>query len=248
MKYAYWLVVFTGIIVASTALQAEPPAPKFPRSWLDKNWSEPAHSSTPRVYDLQLSRDGRKLLVGWASAVRVFDLKAGKSILLDSGSDKAICYPMFAPDAQTVAGIRGADPDWELVFWDAATGKELGRKAMKRATANYWRPMLLGFDGGGAAWVVRPAGAVDLVAVPTGKVVRSIELPFTAGAWGRLMMSPDGNWLALGGGTRFAIRRTTADADWIVIKRHTAPSRLMICRSQPPARSLADSPTMASAW
>src|SRR5947209_3094835 len=81
------------------------------------------------------------------------------------------------------------------------------------------RPALLGFDRDGAAWVVRPAGVVERVEVPTGKVTRTVKLPFDNGAWGRLVLSPDGRWLAVGGGTTFAVRRTAADADWVIVSR-----------------------------
>jgi hypothetical protein len=101
-----------------------------------------------------------------------------------------------------------------------------------RKPADYWRPAVLGFDPDGGAWVVRSAGAVDRVEVPAGKVTRTIKLPFTAGAWGRLILSPDGRWLALGGGTVFAVRRTAPAADWVVVERH-APSDDTGCLPQP---------------
>src|SRR5205814_7939915 len=136
----------------------------------------------------RLSADGRRLLVGSMRGLRVWPLPNGQLVTLHADADTAVNGPQFSPDGRWVVGVRGSEPNWQLVVWDAATGKEArAEPPMKRDPASHWRPALLGFDRDGAAWVVRSTAVVERVEVPTGKVTRTEKLPFDAGAWGRLV-------------------------------------------------------------
>ncbi|MBX9627434.1 MAG: hypothetical protein K2X82_26760 [Gemmataceae bacterium] len=206
-----------------TNLRAAPGAgPKLPDRWRP---ADPPRDG-PLVPGFRLSADGHRLVVStWGTAgstVRAFDLSAGTSADLYADRDKgADGFP--SPDGKWAVGVRGAQDDWQLVVWDAATGKEVhAEPAPKREAGQSSRPAVLGFDRDGGAWVGRSAGEIDRVEVPTAKVTRTIKVPAAAGAWGRLILSPDGRWLALGGGTAFAVRRTDAGADWRVVERHPA--------------------------
>jgi WD40 repeat protein len=194
--------------------------PKFPDRWRPADPPPPG----PFVTGFRPSADGRRLVVStWGTdggVVRAFDLAAGTSVMLTADRDKGVDATP-SPDGRWAAGVRGAEPDWQLVIWDAAAGKEVhAEPAMKREAAQHWRLKVLGFDRDGGVWVVRPAGVVDRVEIPSGKVTQTVKVPFTAGAWGRLILSPDGRWLALGGGTVFAVRRTDPAADWREVERY----------------------------
>jgi WD40 repeat protein len=211
-------VVMAAVLLGAASLPAagDEPAGKLPPRW----YVVPPAPAAPFARDVRLSADGKRLVVGWSTGARVFDLTTGRSVTLHDDKDKGVSA-RISPDGRWVVGVRGAEPDWQLVVWDAATGKEVrAEPVVSRKPTEYWRPAVLGFDGDSAAWVVRSAGVVDRVELPRGRVTRSIRLPFDAGSWGRVVLSPDGRWLALGGGTVFAVRRTDADADWVVVEKH----------------------------
>ncbi|MBX9582296.1 MAG: WD40 repeat domain-containing protein [Gemmataceae bacterium] len=211
-------------LLALTAGLTSAADPKLPDRWRPADPPPPG----PYVAGFRPSADGRRLVVStWGTdggVVRALDLTAGTSVTLTADRDKGV-DAVPSPDGRWAVGVRGAEPDWQVVVWDAAAGKEVyAEPVTKREAAQYWRLRALGFDQDGGAWVVRPAGVIDRVEVPSGRVTRSIQVPFTAGAVGRLILSPDGRWLALGGGTVFAVRRTDPAADWRVVERHPEPT------------------------
>lgn len=210
----------TLIFILVTAGSAVAADPAVPDRWRP---ADPPRDG-PFVPGFGLSADGRRLVVSsWGtdgSAVRVIDLSAGTSASLYADRDKGAAG-VPSPDGKWVVGVRGAQEDWQLVVWDAATGDAVSAEpAPKREPGRSSRPTVLGFDRDGGAWVGRSAGTINRLEVPSGKVTRSVGLPFGTGGWGRLTLSPDGGWLAVGGGTTFAVRRTDPAADWQVVERH----------------------------
>jgi WD40 repeat protein len=220
------------IMVLVAALIGAPTSPAadgevtFPKRWRGAN-ERPVRfpNADPFPTEVRLSPDGRRLVVGWACGVRVWHLETGRAVTLQVDADEGIRRAFLSPDGRWVIGDRGSSGEnGQLVIWDAATGKEARvEPKMKQERGDDWAPRLLALDKDGGAWVVRPAGVVNRVEVPSGKVTHTIKLTLTAGDYRRLVVSPGGRWLALGGSTVFAIRSTERDADWIVVERHAKP-------------------------
>jgi WD40 repeat protein len=215
------MVLATGLIVARTSLAADPEV-KFPSRW--RGTEPPARQgyADPFPREVRLSADGRRLVVGWGGAA-VWDLQTGRSFTLPVDTDREIYGVFLSPDGRWVVGDRGAGPEWELVTWDAATGKEIrAQLKTKREPGGGWRRELLGLDRDGGVWVVERVGVVKRFDVPSGKLTHTIMLPFTARDFGRVVVSPGGRWLALGGETVFSVRSTDRNANWAVVELHAA--------------------------
>src|SRR5437762_5803286 len=127
------LLISFGIVVAglipnpggSPAANAGEAEQKFPTRWHGEEL--PAGRESPFATDVGLSRDGRRLLVGWSTGLRVWDLSTGQAVTLYHDADiyKGVNSPRLSPDGRWVVGIRGSEPVWELVIWDATTGKDV---------------------------------------------------------------------------------------------------------------------------
>lgn len=219
MGLAVCLLLLTAVVVPGrgpTGAAAAEREAKFPERWRSE-------LVPPFARDVQLSADGKQLLVGWGRGVRLWDLDTGHWAVLHHDTQKGVNRPRLSPDGRWVVGSRGLEPDWALVVWDAATGREVRAEPKVTRKPGDYRLEVLGFDPVGGAWVVRPTGVVERVELPAGKVTSTIRLPFAAESWTRLVLSPDGRRLARGGGTAFAVRPTDPGADWGVVERHAKP-------------------------
>src|SRR5262245_23913607 len=109
-------LICVGLILACGS-PAAADEPLFPSRWNDA-------SAVPWGRDVRLSAAGGRRLVGSMAWLRVWRRPNGESFRLHAAADTAVYGPRFSPDGRRVVGVRGSEPDWQLVVWDAATGKE----------------------------------------------------------------------------------------------------------------------------
>src|SRR5687768_10228999 len=97
--------------------------------------------------------------------------------------------PAFSPDGKTLASARGGDNS--IAFWDVASGKEVRRLVVGEGT-----PWGIAYAPDGKAFYAHVGDVIREWDAATFKERRRFPgLGFRA-----LAVSPDGKWLAVGGG------------------------------------------------
>jgi WD40 repeat protein len=119
---------------------------------------------------LGFSPDGTKLACFNGYALSLWDVGTGRELNPRPGHAAVVDLVAFAPDGKVLASSSGFDQT--LILWDAATGKELRRIALKS------RGSSLAFSADGRLLVAgNSEGTARLWEVATGKELRSFSAP-----------------------------------------------------------------------
>jgi RNA polymerase sigma factor (sigma-70 family) len=222
LKLGLALALTAGLLVAGAGVLARPeakpapadePPPAAPAA--DAGRGKPADDPLPaqgpvrlgtaryrhgsRITSLAVSADGTRAATtsGWAApeSARMFDLTDGQCLYtLPRSPGTETEAVALSPDGKTLATRQ----DKTVYLWDAATGKERGRIELPGAPSARTITGWLAFTPSGRHLAVTPSGkVVSLIDVETQDVAGTFphDEPVFACAF-----SPDGKWMATGGG------------------------------------------------
>jgi WD40 repeat protein len=169
------------------------------RVWDTGTWKEVASftdkAETEFNYVL-LSPDGTILAVtcNGIKDIKLFDVASGKLLRTLEGQASIVC-PTFSPDGKTLATL---DVNDNLLLWDVATAKDMGRFKEKLKDAMKGNSIAFSPDGATLA-APTPGGVLHLLDAKKGVEIRSLAPPdspiHTPTA---LAFSPSGQLIAMG--------------------------------------------------
>jgi RNA polymerase sigma factor (sigma-70 family) len=143
------------------------------------------------LYSMTFSPDGRRLVTVTPQTVQMWDVASAKALYAIDSNEKYL-NPLFSADGKTIAVIES----WQTIrFWDAATGRELGRTKGKSFFDHHYD---VSADGKRLATVTRHGSTFDLWDVATGEK-KAVPAGHTSRPFGTF--APDGRRVASSGGT-----------------------------------------------
>jgi RNA polymerase sigma factor (sigma-70 family) len=128
------------------------------------------------IVPLVFSPDG-KVLASAApdDSVRLWDIETGKERLKLSGYRLAASCLAFSPDGKAILAGGPGQEKGSFYAWDASSGKELYRLALGDRPSFSVEPLAVSPDGKVVAVNVPEKEAVQLIELPTGRLLRSLE-------------------------------------------------------------------------
>ena len=164
------------------------------------------------VARLAFSPDGKTLATGSQGGssdgppggkVELWDAASGSKAGQCEGVLSLVRCVGFSPDGALIAAASdlhlpdraGRLPDWDVVFWEAKTGKRT-----RVLTVNEWPVVSLAFSPDGKVLATGGRRMLRLWEVASGKLKATLEVPEEGGWVGHVAFSPDGKMLATGGG------------------------------------------------
>jgi RNA polymerase sigma factor (sigma-70 family) len=153
-----------------------------------------------RGHALAMSPDGKRLAIGSADSLRLWDPATRKEVhrynpyWFTRGGGHPVLSVSWSADGKRLASQTQTSPDWTIRVWDTAANRQL--RAIKTGL-NWPSEIALSPDGSIVATGGDPGGAIQRWSVADGK-----ELPPIVAPQGRvhtLAFNPDGSTLASGG-------------------------------------------------
>lgn len=149
------------------------------------------------IFFLVFSPDGSRLVSGTGKTGQMWDAMTG-NLLYTVKADESYRVPLFSADGKLLAIAHS----WTTIsFWDAATGKELGRTEGKM---DFAPSIALSPDGKSLVTAVRHGSTIHVWDVVTGK--RKAEPEGHTNRPGNASFTPDGRHVATGGSSDSTIR------------------------------------------